>query len=333
MLKDDDLPNWIAALLASPVFGCIMLVLAIGLAWFAWQLRAGPRANTRIVTGTLAVFAFACAFNTVEIRSMLQPDPESQNFIQNQTVRHVALQAPQRIAGLVLPAASVVTWKSDDHKSAEVQLPGPQQVNGIPLGPNLTLDQFFWVATLTEDHTLDAWPCAAGEIYLGIDGGLQHCSLKSARTLPGFTIPAGSYVELDTDNEFEPPIPVIKVTLKADTIDAPTGASLPNGTFLTLFRNGSIEHAEPSPAGLRVRGIQLSSYVYWRYGLRPGIAPPDGAVVQYVEGRMAGDLACPDRTIPDGTWVGVPPRGSALLVGGKEDAYAFSPVEGCLLGH
>ena len=309
-----------------------MLALGLGLAVLAWRLRGGSQRNLRIVMGALAVLALACAVNTMVIHAMLQPETDRQEMTRNWTATHVALASPQAAAGLTLPAGSVILWRSEDHKAADVQLPGPQLVNGIPLGARLTLNTSFWVAALSEDHTLEGWPCAAGEIYLGLDGGLQQCTLKSARALSDFTVPAGTLIEVETNNEFEPPLPVIKVSLKADTPDAAAGVTLAKGTSLQLFRNGSIEHAEPPPAGVRVRGILLSSYVYWHYGLRQGVAPPVGTAPRFLQGRLGNDLACAGRTIASGTWVGVPPAGSSLLVGDKEGSVQLSPVEGCLTG-
>ena len=328
MFKDDDLPHWVSAAFASPVFGCMMLALGVCLAALAWRSLA----NTRILAGTFAVFALAFALNVVEVRGILGPDPERDESMRHNAANHFALQAPQLVAGLTLPAGTVVRWKTDDHKNAEVEMPGLALVNGIPLIGKFTLDEFFWTGDLAEDHAIDGWPCAAGKIYIGVDGHLQQCTLAGARSMPKLTVPAGSHIETQVNNQNEQPFAETKITLKTDTVNATDGVVLPAGAYLTLYGNGAIEQAEAPEAPMQVRGLALGSYAFWRYGRKEPGAPPDGTPTQYVKGRLKVDVQCADRKIPAETWVSIPPKGSALLVADKDDSVDPSPIEGCFHG-
>jgi hypothetical protein len=159
----------------------------------------------RAVAILVCATALALAWNTAMMRKQVAGEVTKSQPAENAKENHLALKTSQMIAGLQLPAGTVIKWKNEEHKEAEIELPGPSEISGTPLAGHLSLSTYFWNGRLWRNRVLNGWPCAKGNVMLETNGKLFECTLSSSRVFPTVTIRGGSRIDLTTNNENDVP--------------------------------------------------------------------------------------------------------------------------------
>ncbi|MBB5065063.1 hypothetical protein [Granulicella mallensis] len=164
-------------------------------------------------------------------------------------------------------------------------------------------------------------------VRLGPNGQLLECNLSSNRVFPTLTIPAGSHLELTTNNEKDVPLVEAKVMLSEDIEWKAYGALLPAGAYLTLFADGQPDEIDAGSKSIQVRSLSLGSTMHWKYAGTPLGHPPGAhATVEYVKGLLLQELVCGTVKVKADQWIGIPAAGDRLMVWSENHNYGSPPL-------
>jgi hypothetical protein len=164
-------------------------------------------------------------------------------------------------------------------------------------------------------------------VRLGPNGHLLECNLSSNRVFPTLTIPAGSHLELTTNNEKDVPLVEAKVMLSEDIEWKAYGARLPAGAYLTLYTEGQPDEIDAGSKSIQVRGLSLGSTMHWKYAGTPLGHPPGAhATVEYVKGPLLQELVCGRVKVKADQWIGIPAAGDRLMVWSENHNYGSPPL-------
>jgi hypothetical protein len=217
---------------------------------------------------------------------------------------HETLTAEQQISGLTIPAGTEVTWKDDAHRAiAALALDHPAKLLGVTLTGTLeNVDARRWSGTLAGPTEIDAWPCAAGEVWLSHDAHLMRCVLAADHTYRGLAIPAGTDITIAASHH------VGQLQLANDRTMAlpPIAAMLPAGGSLFFGRDGAVERAyAPTGTTIRVAAVELHHDILWIYRQAPAEMVPDADLQPpaSLRGELAFDTSRDGVALPAGTMV------------------------------
>jgi hypothetical protein len=154
--------------------------------------------------------------------------------------RRQRLDRDETVAGLELPAGSMVYFADEAHSSViAVDLPRGRvsDISGMRLTGTLRRFGQNWTCRLGEDQHLDGFPCRAGIAVFDSDGIIQKFTLAAAHELLGLALPRGTMVERGSISQPWTLIlpPDIGVHLPALATTAPAGVTL------TVANDGQLE--------------------------------------------------------------------------------------------
>ncbi len=284
-----SIPWWFAIVFLGMMFWPV--TLALGLTFLAAALLT--RGLVRVCAGVLAivlaadlVFAARIAIDhAVEDRKAYAFEARI-----NQTLEH-----PLVVDGLALPAGTEVQWSNESRRHLRsANLPSPTPLLGLQLSfVSASDDGQGWDVQMPSPPKIDGWTCdTKGLVQVSAQGRLRSCTLATARGWQGWTLPAGSLLELTApDGEVGLALPM-GASLPAPEI----GHAIPATGQFRFNADGSLHDVYfDGKDPLVVRGVPLWNEVTWTYdpvtigqGRRRRPTAVSGAVSETTPNRPKG---------------------------------------------
>jgi hypothetical protein len=214
------------------------------------------------------------------------------------------LDHDETLAGLPLPAGSTVRFRDKARTTVvSIELPRATDILGLHIVGSVDWSDFghVWAGTLSEDQSLDGWPCRATSIEFDQSGVVQSCELATAHELLGFDLPRGSHVARgNADRPW-----TFRLPGDADMAIPALATTAPAGITLAVASDGRVERiTSGNGQTIVVRGVPLNTMNFY--------VRRDGVVA-----ALAGPCLVDGEMQPVGTGVRVDLSSGAVSLAGK----------------
>jgi hypothetical protein len=254
-------PWWFSLLLlVATFFWPLTLAAAVAATWL-WLQRS--RRTVRIVT--IPVLVLWAVSGSLNLYGFIDNQRSRAHDAAELRSRERILAEPTRIAGIMLPAKTVVTrwYGKGPERIQSLDLAEPADVHGIPLIGRVEFDETGRIdgtVTLAHDASIEGVPCSTKADAMLLNGRLSSCTLAQPHTVRG--IPCVGKLDITAGVECTLAARYERFTVTWPPQTFINDSPLEGKTWFTVGR---------SAPSLRVLGTTL----------------PGGTVVEYMHGQLS----------------------------------------------